>query len=210
MARAVAIYGAGGFGRELAWLAEECGREVACFVDDRLDRRGQLNGFDVVTLEQLAEKGCDVEIALGIGDPRARMQVARRVEHAGLPFAELIHPRVERSRRVSWGVGPVVCAGSILTTGITLGQHVQINLDCTIGHDVQLGEFATLAPGVHLSGWVHIAARVYIGTGAVVINGTEGEPLVIGEDAVIGAGACVTQSIPAGVVAVGVPAKPRR
>jgi acetyltransferase-like isoleucine patch superfamily enzyme len=102
----------------------------------------------------------------------------------------------------------VVCAGSILTTDIAVGNHVQINLDCTIGHDVELDDYATLAPGVHVSGYVSIGRRAYIGTGATIINGTADRRLTIACDAVVGAGACVTRSVESGVTVVGVPAKP--
>jgi acetyltransferase-like isoleucine patch superfamily enzyme len=50
--------------------------------------------------------------------------------------------------------------------------------------------------------------RVYLGTGAVIINGTQEEPLIIEDDVVIGAGACVTKSLSAKQTYVGVPAKP--
>jgi len=101
----------------------------------------------------------------------------------------------------------VICAGNILTTNIVIGDHVQINLDCTVGHDVQFGEYATLAPGVHVSGFVNVGRRAYIGTGAVIINGNQHEPLTIGDDAVVGAAACVTRSVAPGAMVVGVPAK---
>ncbi len=132
----------------------------------------------------------------------------QKAAEAGLQFTTLIHPNVEMSRWIDVGSGSVICAGSILTTNIKLGLHVQINLDCTIGHDAVLGDYTTLAPGVHVSGWVHVGRRVYIGTGAVIINGTEDAPLVIGDDAVIGAAACVVKSVPPGLTVVGVPAKP--
>jgi sugar O-acyltransferase (sialic acid O-acetyltransferase NeuD family) len=204
--RPVAVFGAGGFGREVAWLAEACGREVAYFLDDH-PTAATLNDIPVTTLGELLAKRVEVEVAIGVGNPKAREAIARRIGEAKLPFAELIHPRTERSRWITWGPGVVICAGNILTTNITLGTQVQINLDCTLGHDVRLGDFATLAPGVHLSGWVFVGARAYVGTGAVVINGTADAPITIGDDAVIGAGACVTKSVPAGVTAVGVPAR---
>jgi sugar O-acyltransferase (sialic acid O-acetyltransferase NeuD family) len=130
-----------------------------------------------------------------------------RAAENGFTWASLIHPRVERSQWISVGRGVVICAGTILTTNIVVGDHVQINIDCTIGHDVSLGEYTTLAPGVHVSGCVTIGRRVYIGTGAVIINGTQQEPLTIGDDTVVGAAACVTRSVSPGETVVGVPAK---
>jgi acetyltransferase-like isoleucine patch superfamily enzyme len=53
-----------------------------------------------------------------------------------------------------------------------------------------------------------LGKRVYVGTGAVIKNGTPTQPIVIGDDAVIGAGACVTKSVAPGLTVVGVPARP--
>jgi len=132
-----------------------------------------------------------------------------KAAEAGFRFATVIHPNAAYSAEWNtFGEGTVICAGNIITVNITIGRHVQINLDCTIGHDVIMGDYTTLAPGVHVSGWVHMGKRVYIGTGANLINGTEDAPLVIADDVVIGAGACVTKSIlEPNVTAVGVPAK---
>jgi len=127
---------------------------------------------------------------------------------AGFGFETIIHPRVEISRWVEKGTGTVICAGSIVTTNIILGEHVQINLDCTVCHDVIMGDYTTLAPGARVSGCVHMGRGVYIGAGAVIINGTLDSPLTIGDGAVIGAGACVTKSVAAGATVVGVPATP--
>ena len=81
-------------------------------------------------------------------------------------------------------------------------------MDCTIGHDAIIEDFSTIAPGVHISGWVQLGKRVRIGTGAVVIDGSPEERISIGDDVIIGAGACVTKSIATGLTVVGVPAKP--
>ena len=205
----IAVYGGGGFAREVAWLAEACGHTVVCFIDDDAAKVGRtLNDIRVISIDEAAAAFKDAHVAAAIGSPKTRETVTRRAEQHGFRIATLVHPRVERSRWITLGAGAVVCAGSILTTNITLGEHVQINLDCTIGHDVRMADFATLAPGVHVSGWVTVGRRAYIGTGASIINGTEDRPLVIGDDAVVGAGACVTRSVEPGVTVVGVPAKP--
>jgi sugar O-acyltransferase (sialic acid O-acetyltransferase NeuD family) len=208
----IAVYGAGGFGREVAWLAQsaviggEC-VEVVCFIDDDEAVCGAiLNDLEVLPLAQAKEKYPAACIVSGIGVPKMRELTMEKACAAGFGFATLIHPRTEMSKWVEIDEGTVICAGNILTTNITLGLHVQINLDCTIGHDVIMSDYATLAPGVHVSGYVHIGKRAYIGTGAVIINGTQNNPLIIGDDVIIGAGACVTKSISYGIWG-GVPAR---
>ena len=203
------IYGAGGFAREVAWLIEACSHQTLAFIDDNPARVGQvLNDIPVISFDSAQETYTDSEVVVAIGSPQTRQMVSEKVLARGFKIGTLIHPRIEKSRWVTIAEGAVICAGNILTTNITLDKHVQINLDCTIGHDVIMREYVTLAPGVHISGHVHLHERAYVGTGAVIINGTQDNPIIIGADAVIGAGACVTKSVPAGVTVVGVPAKP--
>ena len=159
-------------------------------------------------LEMARKKFPEAKVVGGVGTPKTREILVGKAALAGFDFETIVHPKVERSRWIEIGVGTVICAGNILTVNIRLGKHVQINLDCTIGHDVVMDDYSTLAPGVHISGYVRLGKRVYIGTGAVIINGTEDSPIIIGDDVVVGAGACVNKSIPAGLTVVGVPAKP--
>ena len=209
------IYGGGGFGREVAWLAESCWAgedrfEVVGFIDDDAEQHGRLlNDIPVMGLEEAAMRFSNARIVAAVGSPSARETAMTKADAHGLQAATLVHERVEKSRWIEIGIGTVICAGNVLTTNIRLGRDVQINLDCTIGHDAVLDDYATLAPGVHISGWVHLGKRAYVGTGAVIINGTEKTPMVIGDDAVIGAGACVTKSVDSGVTVTGVPARAR-
>jgi len=210
----LAIYGAGGFAREVAWLVQSiCSMkesyQLVCFIDDNEDNQGQIiNNIPVMCLVEAREKFPDASVVGGVGSPKTRQLLMDRAAAAGFSFETLIHPRVELSKWIEIGEGTVICAGNILTTNIKIGRHVQINLDCTVGHDVILDDYTTLAPGVHVSGWVHFGKRVYVGTGAVIINGTKEAPLTISNDAIIGAGACVTKPVPSGETWVGVPARP--
>lgn len=212
-AKQIVVYGAGGFGREVAWLAQSAmiggeNVEVVCFIDDDEAICGTiLNDLEVLSLSHAKEKYPSASVVSGIGVPTLREVTMEKAHAAGFGFATLVHPRTEISKWVEISEGTVICAGSILTTNITLGKHVQINLDCTIGHDVIMADYATLAPGVHVSGCVHIGNRAYIGTGAVINNGTKSNPLIIGDDVIVGAGACVTKSTSYGTWG-GVPARP--
>jgi sugar O-acyltransferase (sialic acid O-acetyltransferase NeuD family) len=203
------LYGAGGFAREVAWLAERCGHAAVAFIDDRAAEQGKLlTGLPVLSLDEALRRFPKAHGCVAVAAPAGREALVARMAARGVPFATLVHPNVERGGRVAIGEGSVVCAGTILTVDVRIGRHVHLNLDCTVGHDAVLDDFVTLAPGVHVSGNVHLERLVNIGTGANLINGSREKPLRVGTGASIGAGACVVRDIPAGATAVGVPAKP--
>jgi len=207
----IGVFGAGGFGREVAWLVEQTWGDVrTVFVDGNPAVVGtSLHDRPVWSFEQAAAAGGQIAMIVAVGKPQSRERIVAKCADAGLAFATIVHPRVEASRWVTFGEGAVVCAGSILTVDVAVGAHVHVNLDCTVGHDVIFGDFCTLSPGVHVSGWVHFGRRVFVGTGAVFVNGTAEKPLRIGDDAVIGAGAVVNRDVAPGTTVVGVPARPR-
>lgn len=202
------IFGAGGFGREVAWLAEQSWHDKVApvFVVDKPEFLGDpVNNIPIVlTSDILAE---DAKFCMGVGDPVLKRIATDKLCSYQMDAARLIHPRTEISNTVSVSDGVIVCAGCILTVNIKLAQHVHINLDCTIGHDVEVGEFSTLSPGVHVSGNVQIGSDVFIGTGANIINGTRDKPLMIGSGVIIGAGAVVNRDVPANTMVAGVPHK---
>jgi sugar O-acyltransferase (sialic acid O-acetyltransferase NeuD family) len=208
-ANGLAIFGAGASAREVAWLARECwGDDLQLtFVVDTVDPvDGPTNGISLMRLADFARKFPDTPVVVAVGDPALRENCVKKCMAAGLAFASLVHPRVEASQWISIGIGTIVCAGSILTTNVTIGRHVHINVGCTISHDANFGDFVTLSPGVHISGWVNLGRCAFLGTGAVVINGSSKRPISIGENGVIGAGACVIRDVAPNTTVVGVPA----
>lgn len=202
------IFGAGGFGREVAWLARQCWGskiDVSFIVDNPKYLVNEVNGNPVRLLDDCALTP-HMRYVVAIGDPGQRRRAVAACESHGLSATTLMHPRVEASNSISLGSGSLICAGSILTVDIDIGLHVHINLDCTIGHDVGIGSFSTLSPGVHVSGNVQIGDGVFIGTGANIINGYPDAPLIIANGAVIAAGSCVTKPVEPNAMVAGVPA----
>lgn len=206
------IFGAGGSGREIAWLAKQAwGREIEVefLVDIPGYPRQDINGHGIRFITEVTPDS-SARIVIAVGDPSARRRIAALCAATGLQEAVVVHPRAEMSDSVELGIGTIICAGVILTTNIRIGRHVHINVGCTVSHDAIIGDFATLSPGVHVSGHVHIGQGAFIGTGANLINGSADTPLVVGDDAVIAAGACVTKSVDRGALVAGVPATRKR
>lgn len=204
----IVIIGAGGFGREVAWLIEDINKanqewNIIGFVDDNDSIQGkEINGYKVVgNVDWLAQQ--ELYVVNAIGDPITKMKVMKKLEKSKNIYPVLIHPSVICSDRIEIGEGTIICAGNILTVNIKIGKHVIINLDCMIGHDVILGDYTTVLNSANVSGAVNIGKCVSIGTGSAIIQG-----LNIGDNTIIGAGAVVVTDLPPNCTAVGVPAKP--
>lgn len=92
----------------------------------------------------------------------------------------------------------------IITDGakVTFGDHVFVAPNCTFTTAEHAIDPEMRKAGVEIAKPITIGNNVWIGTGAVVLAG-----VTIGENSVIGAGSVVTRSIPANVVAVGVPCR---
>jgi len=164
------------------------------------------NRFNVLrTLDEAKElfENYDNRYTLGIGNPKARYLLSKKMNSVGGNLCNLINKGAEiGSYNVVIGIGVNIMSGTIITNDIVIGDGVLINLNCTIGHDSLIGNYCELSPGVHISGRVTIGDFCSIGTGAVVIP-----DIKIGKNCIIGAGSVVNKDIADNSIAVGVPAK---
>jgi sugar O-acyltransferase (sialic acid O-acetyltransferase NeuD family) len=187
----IAVYGAGGLGKEFRGMIDEMDLSFAGYVDDltRPNPRADLNDSD------------DVIIAIANSDHRER--VVNKLKSHSFPFRSLVHPSVLIQPSVDLGRGCVICPGVRITVDIKIGEFAIINLNATIGHDVKIGDFVSIMPSVNISGNVTIGDKAFIGSGATILQG-----LTIGEGATVGAGAVVTKDVAPGITVIGVPARP--
>ncbi len=201
------IIGASGFGREVAWLVERINAVSSTwnlfgFIDDNPEMSGkEVGGYPVLGSCDASDDYKDAYYVCAIGSSKVRKKVIQKLGQ--VKYATLIDPSVLISERVSLGEGTIVCAHTIITVDISIGKHVIINLDCTVGHDAVLHDYVTLYPSVNVSGITDIGECSEMGTGSQIIQMKK-----IGANSIVGAGSVVVKDIPEMCTAVGTPAKP--
>ena len=206
----IAIFGVGGFGREVLTLIEDINKikptyNIVGFFDDGHEKGEIVNGYPVLgKSEELNAWPREISIAISIGNPEVKKRVIDKITSPKVSYPTLIHPNavIGNHEFVKIGQGCIICAGNMITTNIEIGNFVILNLGCTVGHDTIIKDYAAFMPSCNISGEVLIEEGVYCGTGVKIINQTS-----IGEYATIGAGAVVTKPIPGHCTAVGIPAK---
>lgn len=203
------IVGAGGLGRGVAALVESINARTPTwhlrgFVDDDEALHGDsVMGYPVHgDVDWLSQK-TDLRFVTAIGDREARRHVANQLNQAPVQSTSLTHPSVSVHRTAEVEPGTILREGVATAVDFQIGPHAVLNMNCTIGHDSVLNAFVTLHPGVHISGSARLKTGVTMGSGSVVLPN-----ITIGRDATIGAGAVVTEDLPAYCTAVGIPARP--
>jgi sugar O-acyltransferase (sialic acid O-acetyltransferase NeuD family) len=205
------IYGAGGFGREVAPLARACLDEhpdgaanSVVFVDDAAERPEECNGYPVIGFDHLTPSD---QIIIAVGNGWARQKIEQRCVAAGLVVTGISAPTVRKLDQNELWPDAVLCDYVTITSNVKIGRGFQAHNYSYVAHDCVIGDYVTLAPRASLNGNIHVGDHAYIGAGAVFVQGKEGNPLRIGEGAVVGMGAVVTKPVNPYAMVVGNPAK---
>ena len=144
---------------------------------------------------------------IAIANSQVREKIANRLEADGIQLWSVMADNVVLMGDAQIAAGAALSPFVTITSNIKIGKCFHANLYSYVEHDCVIGDFVTFAPGVKCNGNIHIQDHAYIGAGAMIKQGTPEQPLVIGLGAVVGMGAVVTKSVPAGVTVVGNPAR---
>lgn len=206
MKEPILIYGAGGLGKEVLSLVRTLNDfEPVGFIDDGLRKGTIVKGLKVLGgVDFLNSNSPPVNLVLAVGDPSSKSMLVKLIDPSRVYFPVLIHPSaiIQEEGAVSIAGGSIIAAGCILTSDITIGRHVLINLNTTVGHDVAIGDFSSVMPGVNVAGEVKISEGVLVGSGANILNGIQ-----VGPFSKIGMGSVVVKDVAGNTTVAGVPAK---
>lgn len=205
MSNPLIIVGASGFGKEVAWLAKRLNIKIIGFLDDNKSLTGEsFYNYPVLGLIGDWAKYPNADFALAIASPRIRKRIVHKMLLEGIPkFKTLIDPSVEINKEeTEIGKGSIICAGSICTADVRIGDFSIINKQCSIGHDVIINDFCTVAPKVMLGGHVHLYDGVEVGASSSIR-----QQLTVETGANIGMGSVVVKPVEANTLYLGAPAK---
>ncbi|MDH2926809.1 acetyltransferase [Lonepinella koalarum] len=208
----IGIYGASGFGKEVMPLVRQqypnLRKENFVFIDDGSELN-DLNQYRVISYNEfLSSSEQDKGVVIAIANSAVRELLSVKLEQDNIPQLSIQALNTVVLDDVVIGEGSILCSFTCLTSNIKIGKGFHANIYSYVAHDCIIGDYVTFAPSVKCNGNVHIEDHAYIGTGAVIKQGTPKRPITIGKGAVIGMGAVVTKSVPAGVTVFGNPAKP--
>lgn len=211
--RDIAIFGAGGFGREIASLiqiineSEEKPRwNLMGFFDDGVERGTPISHFGKVLggMKELNEWETDLDLTIAIGSPKSLRFVRERISNSLVHFPNVIHPDfyVMDSATFKIGEGNIIQGGCACSCDISIGNCNIFNGFISIGHDDEIGSFNVIMPAVRIAGAVHIGQENLIGVGSIIL-----QQISIGKNVRLGAGAILMTKPKDGSTYIGNPAK---
>ena len=191
---------AGGFGREVYYMAKSIGQwRIKGFIDDNLQA---LNGVNIAssiigTIKDWVPAENEV-FALGVSNPKIKETIVNVMKRKGARFETLISPHSRIIETTTIGEGCII-SGSI-GDNVQIGNFVNI-MGSMIGQDSTIGDYSTTTGYTNIAS-AHIGKGVFIGSHAVVLNGKK-----VGDYALVCAGSIVFSNVKAGTKVFGNPAK---
>lgn len=191
---------AGGFGREVYYMAKSIGRwNIKGFIDDNLRA---LDGVNIAlpiigTIKDWVPSDNEV-FALGVSNPKTKEVIVGIMKAKGAEFETLIAPHSRVIETSTIGEGSII-SGSIGDC-VKIGNFVNV-MGSMIGQDSEIGDFSTTTGYTNIAS-AKLGKRVFVGSHAVVLNGKK-----VGDDAFICAGSICFSNVKAGTKVFGNPAK---
>ena len=191
---------AGGFGREVYYMAKSIGKwNIKGFIDDNLHA---LDGVNIAlpiigTIKDWVPSDNEV-FALGVSNPKTKEVIVGIMKAKGAKFETLIAPHSRVIETSTIGEGSII-SGSIGDC-VKIGNFVNV-MGSMIGQDSEIGDFSTTTGYTNIAS-AKLGKRVFVGSHAVVLNGKK-----VGDDAFICAGSICFSNVKAGTKVFGNPAK---
>ncbi|EOT2902271.1 transferase [Clostridium perfringens] len=203
------IIGAGGVGRETAWIVEQINMKkktynILGFIDDNRNLwNTYINGYKILGgIDYLLKNEVDYEVVIAIANYKVKKDIVSKLKDKGVKYATLVHPSLNLHTSVNIGEGTIIYEGVIISPNVIIGNQVIISPKSGIGHDSIIKDFVSILWNVSISGNDLIEEGVLLGSSSTVIQGKK-----VGMASIIGAGAVVISDVEKYTINIGVPSR---
>ena len=190
----LAIYGAGGFGREVACLIRQINEVTPTwnfigFFDDG-KAKGERNEYGICLggLIDLNAWTSELSVVMAIGSPTTLSTLIGKIVNPKIVFPNIIAPTTIflDCESVIMGQGNIICHRCLISCNVTIGNFNLFNGHIPIGHDTIIGDYNVIMPSVNISGGVEIGNCNFMGVQSVVLQYQKiGNNVRIGANSVI-------------------------
>lgn len=208
----IAIYGAGGFGREVACLINRINEEkptwnLIGFFDDDPKLKGQMIshfGPCLGGMDELNNYPEEINLTLPIGSPKVVKKLLEKIHNPRVSFPNLIRPgfQISDPESFSMGRGNIIQSNCSASCDVSIGNFNVLNGSVVMGHDVKIGSYNLFMPAVRISGEVEIGSCNFFGVGSIVL-----QQIKIGDNIRLGAGSVLMTRPKDGNLYMGNPAR---
>lgn len=211
MMKQIAIYGAGGFGREVACLLNKINEveptwELVGFFDDGIEKDTQVSHFGKVLggIDELNAWPTELSIAITIGSPQIVQKLVSKITNEKILFPNIIASTVYFADPESFkiGKGNIIQKHCSFSCDVTVGDFNVMDGADVFGHDDVVGSFNTFMPAMRISGEVTIGDGNFFGVGSIIL-----QQIKIGNNIRLGAGSVLMRKPKDGFLYMGNPAK---
>ncbi len=206
-----AVYGYGGFAREVMPIFnDQYTKERNVFVVHQkfMPKTKIINSNEILSFEDFIKIDNEQKsIVIAISDSLKRYNISNEIDKANIQRMNLISNKSIIMDSVEISSGAVICPFVTLTSNITIGDNFHANIYSYVAHDCVIGNNVTFAPSVKCNGNVIIEDNVYIGTGAIIKQGKEDNPIIIRENSIVAPGSYVTKNVEPDTTVYGNPAQ---
>jgi sugar O-acyltransferase (sialic acid O-acetyltransferase NeuD family) len=207
----IAIYGAGGLGREVACLIKMVNRKdptwnLIGFFDDAPSKQGTSNEYGPVLggMDALNAYPKPLSVAVAVGNPAVLHHIVSRIQNDRVEYPNLYAPDtifLDRDN-VRIGRGNIVCVGCSISCHVVMGDFNLLNGFVSLGHDTTIGSYNAMMTAVRIAGEVTVGDENLFGSASVVL-----QQVKIGNRTTIGANSTVIRKTKDGHTYIGNPAR---
>jgi len=206
----IAIYGFGGFGREVACIINAINEvkptwNIVGFFDDGVVAGTSCKYGDVLgPMETLNNWSTELNVVFAIGSGKIVNLLFSKVTNPKISFPNIIAPNVQFFDREAFSIGQgnVITFGCRISTGVSLGNFNILNGCVSLGHDVSMGDYNVMFPETRISGMTSIGNNNFFGAKSFVA-----QLIKIPDNVRISAGAILLTKPKSGGLYMGNPAK---